>query len=98
MANSILVDSESKMDKPDQLKISDISSRIKSTNPVDITIYQVLHEHGAQTRAGLIKLTGIARSTIFDCLLRLMLKGHVKKSAPLMGGPGRPKVYFELEG
>ena len=98
MENSILADNESKMGKPDQLRSSYISSRINSTNPVDITIYRVLIEHGAQTRAGLIKLTGIARSTIFDCLLRLMLKGHVKKSSPLMGGPGRPKVYFELEG
>ena len=98
MESSILENNESKMDKPDQLRSSDISSRIQSTNPVDITIYQVLSEHGAQTRAGLIRLTGIARSTIFDCLLRLMLKGHVKKSAPLMGGPGQPQVYFELEG
>ena len=72
MENSILKDNESKTGKQDQLSSSDISSRIKSTNSVDITIYQVLNEHGAQTRTDLIKLTGIARSTLFDSLLRLL--------------------------
>lgn len=63
----------------------------------DTTVLSVLKKHGPKTRADLVTITGIARSTLYDSLLRLTLKNKVNKYSekPASRGPGRPKVYFK---
>ena len=47
------------------------------------------------TRSELVEITGIAWTTIFDCLQRLLLRGLVKCSPQHAGKVGRPKVYYQ---
>lgn len=61
----------------------------------DAKVLSVLKKHGSTTRADLVAITGIARSTLYDSLLRLILKGKVIKFSEKPIGPGRPKVYFK---
>ena len=68
----------------------------KITNNTDRDVVKILHEKGSLTRGEMVKSTGIARSTLFDSLTRLTLKGRVTKFSQKSSGPGRPKVFFKL--
>ena len=61
----------------------------------DNTVLSVLKKHGPKTRAELVTLTNIARSTLYDSLLRLILREKVTKYSEKPAGPGRPKVFFK---
>ena len=68
----------------------------ESISKLDTKVYEILSQKGPTTRSQLSKLTGIARSTLYDSLLRLSLRGKVKKySDSDHKSRGRPKVYFE---
>ena len=60
----------------------------------DSKVLTVLKKHGPKTRAELVTITGIPRSTLYDSLLRLILKEKVIKYSEKPVGPGRPKVFF----
>ena len=63
---------------------------------LDTKIFAFLKKTGPITRYDLVKMTGIARSTLYDSLTRLILKGLVKKySEDIHATKGRPKVFFE---
>ena len=65
-------------------------------NANDEVIFATLKTAGTgMTRSELVDSTGIARSTIFDSLHRLMLRGLVKCYPQHLALVGRPKVYFE---
>ena len=49
------------------------------------------------TRTKLMKETGIARSTLYDALVRLMNKKLVYLYSEAAGYLGRPRVYFALQ-
>ena len=66
------------------------------TNPTDRLVFDILTKHGRKIRGELVSETGIARSTLYDALNRLILKKLVFKSSKPQG-PGRPKVYFTTE-
>ena len=66
------------------------------TNRTDLRVLEILNKHGPKIRGELVKETGIARSTLYDSLLRLMLKKLVYKFSEMPQGPGRPKVYFQV--
>ena len=68
------------------------------TNPTDDRIYRLLIEKGPMTRSTLMQATSIARSTIYDALLRMIIKGYIRKFSNEPTGPGRPKVYFQTNG
>ncbi|OLS26956.1 MAG: hypothetical protein HeimC3_06150 [Candidatus Heimdallarchaeota archaeon LC_3] len=68
----------------------------KITNKTDRDVTKILYERGSLTRGEMVKATGIARSTLFDSLTRLTLKGKVTKFSQKSSGPGRPKVIFKL--
>lgn len=72
------------------------ASTNKNSNPNDVRILEVLTKQGPLTRKQLVKETEIARSTIYDSLLRLMLKKYVSKYSEKPRGPGRPKVFFQI--
>ncbi len=64
-------------------------------NPTDIRVLGILSKEGPLTRTQLVTKTNIARSTLFDSLLRLILKGLVTKFSERPQERGRPKVYFQ---
>ena len=65
------------------------------TNPTDIRVLELLSKEGPLIRNQIVEMTDIARSTLYDSLLRLILKGYVTKFSEQPKGPGRPKVFFQ---
>jgi len=59
-------------------------------------LLQILKEKGPLTRTELMEITGIPRTTLYDKLVKLILKGKVKKVPVKGNGRGRPKVYYEV--
>ena len=74
---------------------SNSRSDIELTNKTDSLVLDILSEKGPKTRNELVSDTTIARSTLYDSLLRLILKGYVSKFSETPQGPGRPKVFFQ---
>ncbi|MHA1206757.1 MAG: winged helix-turn-helix transcriptional regulator [Candidatus Hodarchaeales archaeon] len=64
------------------------------TNKTDLAIFNVLKENQPATRMQLCDKTGIARTTIYDALTRLMVKKIVFKYSPPVTKKGRPKVFY----
>lgn len=83
-------------DDPDGSAQFNFVSSNKKPNPNDVRILEVLSKKGPLTRKQLMKETRIARSTIYDSLLRLILKNHVSRFSERPQGPGRPKVFFQI--
>ena len=68
----------------------------KNMSELDKQILSFLKKSGPITRYDLVTMTGIARSTLYDSLTRLILKGLVKKyTENIHTTKGRPKVFFE---
>ena len=66
----------------------------KTGNETDDIVLSILQKQGPKTRAELVSITNIPRSTLYDSLLRLILKEKVLKYSEKPDGPGRPKVFF----
>ena len=64
------------------------------TNKTDMLIFNALKENQPATRMQLCDKTGIARTTIYDALTRLMVKKVVFKYTPPVTKKGRPKVFY----
>ena len=61
---------------------------------LDLQVLGILEQQGPLTRGKLVSLTGIARSTLYDSLLRLILKGYVASYSEDRRHRGRPKVFY----
>ncbi|MEX2702117.1 MAG: helix-turn-helix domain-containing protein [Candidatus Baldrarchaeia archaeon] len=59
-------------------------------------LLQILKEKGPLTRTELMEITGVPRTTLYDKLVKLILKGKVRKVPVKGNGRGRPKVYYEV--
>jgi len=59
-------------------------------------ILNLLKSNGSMTRGELVSLTGMPRTTIYDCLVKLWLAGKVKRFPVRNGKKGRPKVYWKF--
>lgn len=66
------------------------------TNEVEEVVFGALYEHGSVTRMKLVEITGLPRTTVYDSLTRLILKGFVRKFDEKRHHRGRPKVYYQL--
>ncbi len=64
-------------------------------NRTDKVVFHTLNERQPLTRSELVKITNIPRSTLYDSLSRLILRGVVRKYPEKRSTPGRPKVYYE---
>lgn len=64
------------------------------TNRTDLLVFNALKEHQPATRMDLCDKTGIARTTIYDALTRLMVKKVIMKYTPPVKKKGRPKVFY----
>ena len=88
-----------KKEKPERFssgKLIDRTSSINITNEVDETVFDVLQKHGPATRSKLVEITGLPRTTLYDSLVRLILKGFVRKFDEDRNKRGRPKVFYQL--
>ncbi len=63
---------------------------------LDRNVLEILKNKGPITRSKLVAITGIARSTLYDSLLRLILKGYVARFSEERRQRGRPKVYYKV--
>ncbi len=63
---------------------------------IDRTILEILRKKGPITRSKLVSTTGIARSTLYDSLIRLIVKGYVISYPEDRKHRGRPKTYFTV--
>lgn len=75
--------------------MSHLEQKIIEGNETDNIVLSILKNQGPKTRAELVTLTKIPRSTLYDSLLRLILKDRVIKYSEKPDGPGRPKVFFK---
>ncbi|MFQ5820912.1 MAG: helix-turn-helix domain-containing protein [Candidatus Heimdallarchaeota archaeon] len=66
------------------------------TNEIDEIVLGVLRKHGPVTRSKLVEITGLPRTTLYDSLVRLILKDHVRKFDEKRNQRGRPKVFYQL--
>jgi len=74
--------------------ISDDYSDI--VHELDRHLVEILRSEGPLTRSKLVHLTGVPRSTLYDSLLRLILKGYVVRFSEERTERGRPKVYYKI--
>ena len=79
---------------------SELGQQISTKRPsivreLDRKILNILEKQGPLTRTKLVSITGIARSTLYDCLLRLILKGYVISFSEERRIRGRPKVFYK---
>ncbi len=72
-------------------KAANIKRRIQEEE-----LLQILKEKGPLTRTELMEITGVPRTTLYDKLVKLILKGKVRKVPVKGNGRGRPKVYYEV--
>ena len=83
-----------------EIKSSDLSSVFPTkkqsiVHELDRDVLDILEKEGPLTRSKLVSLTGIARSTLYDSLLRLILKGFVASFSEDRRHRGRPKVFYK---
>ena len=72
------------------------SNKPAIVHELDRNVLKILEKEGPITRSKLVSLTGIARSTLYDSLLRLILKGYVVRFSEDRKQRGRPKVYYQV--
>ena len=86
MANIVIIKTE-----------KDEEKLITKTIQLDQSIYTILESKGPITRGELAKITGIARSTLYDSLSRLIIKKRAKKESNAEHiTRGRPKIFFDI--
>jgi predicted ArsR family transcriptional regulator len=62
---------------------------------LDRNVFAILKREGPLTRSHLVSITGVARTTLYDSLLRLIVKGYVSRFSEARKQRGRPKVFFQ---
>lgn len=89
-----LLASEKEESKLSQQQVNSLTESI--TNKTDQIVLQALVDSQPATRMQLCEKTGIARTTIYDALTRLILKKVVIKYSNPSKTKGRPKVFYRV--
>ncbi len=76
--------------------VTTIEENIPWGNPTDQKIYHILAEKGPMTRPDLAEKTGLPRSTLFDALTRLLIKGLIERFPEDRQTRGRPRVFYKV--
>ena len=79
-----------------ELKSAFVSEKPAIVHELDRNVLKILTNKGPLTRTRLVSITGIARSTLYDSLLRLILKGYVARFSEDRRQRGRPKIYYKV--
>ncbi|MHA1976553.1 MAG: hypothetical protein ACW98F_11900 [Candidatus Hodarchaeales archaeon] len=64
-------------------------------NELDLFLFEILKSYGPLSRPELVELTDIARSSIYDSLQRLLVKGFVVQYSEKRSLTGRPTTVFD---
>ena len=88
-----IISTISKNQTEKELRRDELESELQI--PTDEYLYDLLIHHGPMTRGEIVKLTKLPRTTIYDHLIKLILKDRVIRFSKLGKKPGRPKVYFK---
>ncbi len=94
--NEMMKISEKQVYPPSKLTPSRVKARPAIKHEIDRKILEVVRAEGPLTRGKLISITGIARSTLYDSLWRLIVKGYVVNYSEDRKHRGRPKTYFSV--
>ncbi len=62
--------------------------------PIEEFLVKILLEKGPITRSTLASLTNMPRTTLYDILAKLIMKGQVEKKPVRTKKRGRPKILF----
>ncbi|MFX0171785.1 MAG: helix-turn-helix domain-containing protein [Candidatus Hodarchaeota archaeon] len=79
---------------PSRSKSIDKRGKPTIVKELDRKILKILQKEGPLTRPRLMSITGIPRSTLYDGLWRLILKGYVVSYSEDRKLRGRPKTFF----
>ncbi|MFW9906168.1 MAG: helix-turn-helix domain-containing protein [Candidatus Thorarchaeota archaeon] len=93
-SNQMLKAIEEKEFSSSKLTPTEDKARPAIVHEIDRKILEILRIEGPSTRSKLSKLTGIPRSTLYDSLWRLIVKGYVKDYSEDRKYRGRPRTYF----
>lgn len=69
---------------------------LAGANPTDKKIYQLLKEEGPLARDDIVKRTVLPRTTIYDALTRLSVRGVIYKFKEPRQTRGRCRVLFGI--
>ncbi|MFX0013558.1 MAG: helix-turn-helix domain-containing protein [Promethearchaeota archaeon] len=94
--NQVIKISEKRGQSSSELKSTARTEKPAIVHELDRNVLEILKNQGPITRAKLVSITGIARSTLYDSLLRLILKGYVARFSEERRQRGRPKVYYKV--
>ena len=73
-----------------------IEERTPIVHDLDRILFEILKSYGPLTRPELVHITGIPRSSIYDSLQRLILKGYVVQYPEKRSHTGRPTSVFDV--
>ncbi|MFQ5977965.1 MAG: helix-turn-helix domain-containing protein [Candidatus Heimdallarchaeota archaeon] len=79
-----------------QTRPASVRETLTWRNPTDHKVYRLLKEQGPMTRPDLVDRTGLPRSTLYDALTRLMIRGLIVRFSEERQTRGRPRVYYEV--
>jgi uncharacterized membrane protein len=94
--NQIMKLSEKRDQTSVELKSAPEIKKPAIVHELDRNVLEILKNEGPITRSRLVAITGIARSTLYDSLLRLILKGYVARFSEERRQRGRPKVFYKV--
>jgi uncharacterized membrane protein len=94
--NQLIKIIEKRVQIPSELKPKTGTEKPAIVHDLDRNVLEILRNSGPITRTKLVSITGIARSTLYDSLLRLILKGYVARFSEERRQRGRPKVYYKV--
>jgi predicted ArsR family transcriptional regulator len=70
----------------------------QAENELQKKIVDLLESKGPMTRADMVHQLQVARTTIYDTLVKLMSRNVVDKYPVNNNKRGRPKVFFQIKG
>jgi hypothetical protein len=93
----LMMNAKSKYDESSLAKPLTIPSRddLPWRNHTDKLVYHLLKDSGPQTRSDLVARTALPRTTIFDALTRLTIRGLIVRYSESRLSRGRPRVFYE---
>lgn len=94
--NQVMKITEKRSQTTPELKPTIETEKPAIVHELDRNVLEILRNKGPLTRTRLVSITGIARSTLYDSLLRLILKGYVARFSEERRQRGRPKVYYKV--
>jgi len=73
-----------------------VQERTSSIQKLDHVLFEILKAYGPLSRPELVELTGVPRSSIYDSLQRLILKGLLLQYSEKKSRIGRPTTFYDV--